>query len=230
MKTVFLILLVVNAAFFAFMRFSGSQAEESSRDHAPIQANKIKLLSLDQPLGASSAAPPAPAPTQMAAQQAVCLEWGSFAGSELIRVDQALASLKLGDKLIRQELADGHTFWVFLPAQRTRQAAEKKVAELKAMGIEDVSLVQENTDKWRNVVSLGVFSTEEAASKYLEQLNSQGVKNAKIEARAKATSHVNFLIQDASESVSADLVKLKLEFPGSELKAVACTNQKTPRA
>ena len=230
MKMVFLILLALNAAFFAFMQLSGSHVDESMHDHAPIQADKIKLLSLDQPLGVSSANPRASAPTQVAAQQAVCLEWGSFAGSELVRVEQALENLKLGDKLIRQELADGHTFWVFLPAQKTKQAAEKKVAELKAMGIEDVSVVQENTDKWRNVVSLGVFSTEEAASKYLAQLSSQGVKSAKLEARAKAASHVNFLIQDASDSVSADLVKLKLEFPGSELKAVACTNQKTPRA
>jgi hypothetical protein len=71
-------------------------------------------------------------------------------------------------------------------------------------------------------ISLGIFSTEEAAGKYLEQLRAKGVKSAVTGPRTQEIDATLFQIRDSSEAMSAQMAKLKLDFPGSELKAVEC--------
>ena len=58
MKWLFVILLLVNAGFFAYMQFGGRPSGESLEAHAPINDDKIKVL----PNVSSSTAIPTPTP------------------------------------------------------------------------------------------------------------------------------------------------------------------------
>jgi len=80
--------------------------------------------------------------------------------------------------------------------------------------------------KWRHAISLGVFSTQEAADKYLAELRTKNnVKSAKSGPRTLEEGHASMLIKASGENLESDLVKLKLDFPGTELKAVPCSNE-----
>ena len=79
-------------------------------------------------------------------------------------------------------------FWVFIPPLATKKEAEIKAAELKRLGVPEFFIVQDGAQA--RAISLGVFSTRDAANARLEQLRSKGVRSAKIGERpAKATSY-----------------------------------------
>lgn len=210
MRWIFFLLLLANVAFFGYMQFSGGRSGESLSGHAPLNADKVHLLGIAPP---PDAKPAKPAPQ-------VCLEWGSFANADLEQARQALEKLNLGDKVAVRDMGEHITYWVLIPPLKSKQDAEKKMAQLKALGVDDVALMPER-DKWHNAVSLGIFSTLESANKYLDEVRKKGVRSAKVEIRGKDAKQSLF-VKDASEAVSAELVKIKLDFPGSELKAVAC--------
>ena len=90
---------------------------------------------------------------------------------------------QLGEKLPafraqRSAQAGSSGFWVFIPPFATRREAESKAAELKKLGVPEFFVVQDGAQA--RAISLGVFSTREAASARLEQLRGKGVRSAKV--------------------------------------------------
>lgn len=224
MKWIFAILLVINILFFSMMQFGGSHGTESMRGHEPIKADKIKLLaeprktpdlaSVDMPIKSGDVAP-------VEAKPEICLEWGQFSGDTLKRVAQALEKLQLGEKLIQHKAEKSGGYWVYVTPRKTLKEAQKKVDELKRAGVSESYIVREPSTM-QYAVSLGIFSTAEAATKYLDQLREKGVKSAISGPRTQEIDASVFQIKDSGESMTAQLTKLKLDFPGSELKAVEC--------
>ena len=77
------------------------------------------------------------------------------------------------------------SFWVYIPPQPSRKDAENKAAELKKLGVPEFYIVQDGAQA--RAISLGVFSSKEAAKTRLEQLRGKGVRSAKVGERdAKA--------------------------------------------
>ena len=218
MKWIFWLLLLGNAALFGYAQLGGASSGESMRGHEPLQADKVRLLGI---------APPAKPKIAKPAPQ-VCLEWGAFDADQLAGVRQALDSLQLGGKLSEREVIGNPRYWVLIPPLKSPQEADKKLSQLKDLGVEEMALVQDN-DKLRNAISLGIFSSEEAAKKHLDALREKGVRSAKVEMHGKAAKRTSFYVHDASEALFADLVRIKQDFPVSELKAIACEAVTNPQ-
>mgnify|MGYP001370274451 CR=1 FL=1 len=216
MKWIFAILLVINILFFTAMNLGGSHGRETMRGHDPVKAENIKLLA-ESPQKAD----PASALSSIPAKPELCLEWGLFSGDNLRQAEQALETLQLGSKLVQYKTVKPDGYWVYITPRRTLQEAQKKEEELKKLGVPESFIIRENS-KWQYAISLGIFATEEAALKFLEQLREKGVKSAVAGARNQATDVASFQIKDMSETITAAVMKLKLDFPGSELKAVEC--------
>jgi hypothetical protein len=207
MRTLFFLLLLANAAYFAFdayrdILFPG----ESQLMQQQIRPEAIRLLAAAE-LGKPAKRDKAP----------VCVEWGAFAGGEAARAEEALAPLALGAKLVQRRIDDSAAWWVFIPPQGSRQAAAIKTAELKRLGIDDFFVVQEDP-KYRYAVSLGIFRTQEAAANHLEQLRAKGVRSAQVGARETQVQKTWFQVRDVPESVTAKLNELRQAFPGSEVR------------
>ena len=219
MRWVFALLLLGNIAFFAAMQLpQGKAGSEAMASHAPYLAEKIRLIAEDE---TPATAPSHPAATPVSPQ--VCLEWGLFAEQELVQARAALKPLKLGDSdiSVRSVPAKASSYWVYIPPLKSRPEANKKVEELKALGIQDSFVMQDN-NKWRYAVSLGVFSTQEAADKHLAELRAKNVKSAKSEPRTLEDDRSSMIIKAGGANIEAELVKLKQDFPATELKAVPC--------
>ena len=226
MKWIFAILLVINILFFTVMQLNSSHGREPMRGHEPVKAEKIKLLAEPQkapelalamsesPVKSGDGAP-------VEAKPEICLEWGQFSGDTLKRVTQALEKLQLGEKLIQRKAEKSGGYWVYVTPRKTLQEAQKKVDELKQLGVQESYIVREPS-VMQYAISLGIFSTAEAAAKYLDQLREKGVKSAVSGPRTQEIDATVFQIKDSGESMTAQLTKLKLDFPGSELKAVEC--------
>ena len=222
MKTVTFLLLLANVGFFAWIYLgAGRASDESQLMEQQLNPQAIQLLRADQvaALAAERAKQTAerakpPAKVTLAA----CLELGAFNPGDIGRVQQALEPLALGSRFSQRRAEEIVSYWVFMPPQRNRQAANQRATELKKLGVEDFFIVQEDT-KFRFAISLGVFKTEEAARSRLAGLRAKGVRAAQVGPRETSVQKVYFIVRDVPEALVSRLNDLRQSFAGSELKA-----------
>ena len=185
MRALFLLLIAANLAFFAWWRY-GTPADAApppppvSRQIDPEKLKVVPPGQLPAPAvvekkpAAAPAAAPAPAATPVA-----CMEWGSFTLADAPKAAQALEPLSLGERLAQRRTEETAGWWVFMPPQGSRQAAVRKAAELKKLGVTEYFIVQEEGE-FRWALSLGIFRTEEGAQARLAALRAQGVRTARV--------------------------------------------------
>jgi len=231
MRALFLFFVLANVLFLAWSRYFSPG--DASVDPAPlarqIEPDKLRVLRPGEtPAAASKAAPqaasapqpaPPPAPSKAAApaQQAACMEWGSFTLTDAPKAEQALQPLSLGARLGQRRTEELAGWWVFIPPQTTRQSAVKKASELKSLGVDEFFVVSEE-GPFRWAVSLGVFRNEDAAQARLKALRGQGVRSAQVGPRETLVPKVWLQVKDVDAATEARLREIARQIEGSELK------------
>lgn len=207
MRLLVLILLLVNLAFFAWVEYvPASPSGEAQLMAQQINPDAIRLLSAPQ-----LAVTRKPAPRLVS-----CIEWSGFSQEDAARAQEAILPLSPGVQISERKLEETTGWWVFMPPQPNRQGAVQKVDELKRLGVEEYFIVQEDV-KFRYAISLGIFRTEEAAQKKLEQLQGRGVRTARIGPRTTPVNRLSLQLRDLQESAQPKVVELIKEFPGTTL-------------
>lgn len=157
------------------------------------------------------------AKTDKAGEQ--CLAWHNLANGDADHLQGQLARKWAGVKVSRQQLPASGPYWVFVPPLTNKAAAERKAAELKGIGVTDFFIVQEAGSN-HLAISLGVFSSEQAAKDRLEVLRGQGVRSAQVGPRnpppATIEAHGNETQIAALRRAAATLMPKNA--------AAACTN------
>jgi hypothetical protein len=149
-----------------------------------------------------------------------CFEWGSFTVADASRAEKTLEPLALGPRLAHRRIEETAGWWVFMPPQGSRAAAQKKAIELKARDVDDYFIVQEE-GPWRWALSLGVFRTEEAAQARLAALREQGVRSAQVAARDTVVPKVWLQVKGVDGALQARLKEAARGMEGSELRECA---------
>jgi hypothetical protein len=227
-RTVFFLLLFANIGFLAWIYFGAGRAStEAQLMEQQLNPQAIRLLSAEQlaALAAERAkqaterakpSPPPPPPPKVVAV-AACLELGAFNPGDVARVQQVLEPLALGPKLSQRRAEEIANYWVFMPPQGSRPAANRKSAELRKLGVEDFFIVQEDA-KFRFAISLGVFKNAEAAQARLAELRAKGVRTARVGPRETPVQKVYFTVREVPDALVSRLNELSQGLPGSELK------------
>lgn len=188
-----------------------------SASHVP--ANPARAAS--SPPSASTAQAVKPASAALKQDGLVCLEWGDFSGTDLKRATEALSALQLGEKLSERQIQYDKGYWVYIPPLKNKAAANRKTAQIKALGIKEYFIVQD-TSAMRYAISLGVFKTRETAQNYLNELNAKGVRAVRVGERSSKLKTTVFRLNGVDAPTEAKLAITKKGFPGSELKNVPC--------
>ncbi len=224
MRVLFLLLVLANAAFFAWTRLyapaAGADPAPLARQISPEKMRVVQpgeLARESRPRAATLAAAPAaeaPPPARLK-----CIEWGAFAQGEAARAESALAPLALGERVTQRRTEETAAWWVFIPpsAGNARQAAARKAGELKKLGVHDYFIVQEDGAN-RGAVSLGVFRSEEAAQARLAALREQGVRSARVGERETQVPKVWLQVKGVDAPLEARLREIAQQAPGSELR------------
>lgn len=216
MRMLFLVLLLANLVGLAYIRYAESRAGADAQiTLLQISPEKLKLLKPGGKDKAAAAQPSSPPPPALA-----CLEWGRFAAEDASRAAAALARFDLADKLSQREVSDAG-WWVYLPPLKTKAEADRKASEVKALGVDDLYVVPENS-QWRFALALGTFRTAEAANNRLAQLRQKGLRGAAVGPRGAIRSI--FVIRDPGDAVAAKIAGLAVDFPNAQLKAIACAD------
>lgn len=204
-----------------------SPASAPSAVSAPLHAPAMEKSTVSAPAGVSGTLPAPTPPLRISAaapgaavKAASCMEWGEFSGTDLARATKALAALNLGDRLAQRTAEYASGYWVYIPPLENKAAVNRKIAQFKALGVEDYFVVPE--PKGTYMISLGVFKTHEAAKNYLVTLQKKGVRPAKVGERKRILKFTVFEIKRVDSTAAVRLAALQKEFKGSELKSLSC--------
>ncbi|OFZ99607.1 MAG: hypothetical protein A3H35_17035 [Betaproteobacteria bacterium RIFCSPLOWO2_02_FULL_62_17] len=212
MRLLVLILLLVNVAFYAWVEYvPESSSAEGQLMAQQINPESIRLLSASRLAAARK--PEAP-------KTVSCIEWSGFGRDDAARAQEAVLALSPGMQITERKLEETTGWWVFMPPQASRQGAVQKVEELKRLGIDEYFIVQEDA-KFRFAISLGIFRSEEAAQKKLEQLQGRGVRTARVGPRTTPVNRLSLQLRDVQEGAQPKVVELVKEFPGTTFRDCA---------
>lgn len=207
MRTAFFVLLFANAAFFAYRFYVTHYANAATDPIAQqIQPERIRIVQPEEL-------------ARLAASRrgVACIELGPVAAAEAARAEEAVGALAGGLKVSQRRVDEAARWWVYIPPLPTRAAANQRVAELKKQGVDDSSLINDDP-VWRNAISLGVFSSEDAASRRVDELKRRGVRGAQAAPREGRGARVYVQLRDAPEPVRLRFVDLKDGFPGADVR------------
>lgn len=191
-----------------------SQAERGDFAVREKNRDEIKLIAVTPPVMAAKRAQENRTAIQ-ALVGAACVEFSGIVPGEAQKAREAFAAMQLGDRLTERRLEEVSRYWVYV-ALRDRKAADNAMAELKKKGVNDVSLRPDNT------ISLGVFSTEEAARRYLAQVESKGVRGAEQGPFTKELRELVMLVKEPDSELLQRLTLLQRDYANTQLRAVGC--------
>ena len=118
---------------------------------------------------AETAPEPAPPTAQFA-----CLRIGNIATQTTQKA--MLDAVEQGQGKVMDKGTEQGTkinYWVLLPPAKSRQAASKVAAQLKAKGVKDFYLVRD--DENTNAISLGVYSSESSVKRRQREIRDLGI-------------------------------------------------------
>lgn len=125
-----------------------------------------------------------PAPDAVAPQ--ACVIFSGLSADQIRELSARIAKAGSGFKLSEGRSDVPSSWWVHVPSLGSKDAAEKKAAELRKLGVADLFIMQE-AGPAQFAISLGLYKSEVAAGRQLEALKEKGVRGAQVLARGGAS-------------------------------------------
>ncbi len=183
MKALVFLLVLGNLLFLAFAGgyFGAPDNPDAGRVGQQLVPERVRVVGYDQ-------TPPARAEVEKLVAEApppaepeeLCLVWEHLPADEADRLASTLAEKLAGIRVERRAVpVEGAGWWVMVPPLANKTEADKKVGELKELGINDLFVVRD-AGSYQFAISLGVFSTEKGGQEHLGRLKAKGVKSAKL--------------------------------------------------
>jgi hypothetical protein len=201
-KILVFLLVLANLLFYAFSQgvFGHADNPDAARVQQQINPEGLRIVARDEAPAAPVPETPPPAPAVPAPEAApLCLAWSGLSAVEAER----LAAL-FGERFAAYAVAypaneaggtDGKSWWVYMPPLADRAAAERKTAELRALGVRDYFILPDGLNRF--AISLGIFSSEKAAREYLGELQGKGVRSARVGPRPDKAGRVTLELRGA---------------------------------
>ena len=224
MKLLVWLLVLFNVGLLAYFNMDLILPQPVVADRS-IQPEKLKILSAkDLEAMPKKEAPPAvtaavAAPAE--AQATSCYKWGNFTKTNLPAAQVVLARLGLQGEVNQEQGAqEDRRFWVYYPPLKNAELAKQKAAEIKALGVQELIIVQDS--QWRHAISFGLFQDEQLAINLLNDLHAKGIKGATKTLRSPGKSLSSLLIKAVTAEAALELHKVKPEFIGTDIVPAAC--------
>ena len=223
MKLLVWLLVFLNVGLLVYFNLDVIAPKPATVDRS-IQPEKLKILSqaeLDAMPQKTASVAVETANVAVADAATSCYKWGNFTKTNLPAAQVVLVRLGL-QSIVNQEqsAAEDRRFWVYYPPLKSAELAQQKADEIKAMGVDELFIVQDS--QWRNAISFGLFQDEQLASSLLNDLLEKGVKGATKALRSPGKSLNSLLIKSVNAGAALELQKIKPEFVGTEFVLAAC--------
>ena len=172
-------LLLANAGYYAYtqgwLRSAGLVTPEQAEPQRLQQQIRPETLKVLRAQGATNNPTPPPAPAAAPADAGECLQAGVFDDKQAAALRTAAAALPPGSWSLEPTPITGR-WMIYMGRFDDQDTLDKKRAELRARKVD----FDRAGGTLEPGLSLGRFSTEEAAQRGLTALNAQGVRTARV--------------------------------------------------
>lgn len=213
MKRIAWILLVANVAVAGFFIGRDYWPQAPSERTAPLNVDRLSLRNQGE-------AAPKPAPQISGQREPLCVEWRGLGPEEFVQVREQLKGLA-GERVMSfAEVPLETRHWVIFPPLPSAETAAAKLEELVASGLQDVFVIRDGV--WRNAISLGLFASNDAARRRVQEVEDKGVHGTRIELVPRQGTAFYFVIRSEDPEALKGLGGLGQSFPNSVQSRVAC--------
>jgi hypothetical protein len=213
-RFLFFLLLLATLGFGAHLWLSAA-AEKHDFSTRERNRDEVRIVAVTPPPVAARDAEDTRRTVQSLAG-AACVEFSGIAAVDAPRARDAFAALKLGERLVERRVEEITRYWVFVAPVSDRRTAEANMAQLRRQGVSEMSIRPDNA------ISLGVFSTEDAARRYQSSLEAKAVKGADSGPFTKEMREIVMLVREPDTETVARLALLQRDYTGAALRAVPC--------
>lgn len=184
MRVLVFLLVLGNVLFLAYAGgyFGGPDNPDAGRVGQQLMPERVRVVGYGQspPARADVEKAVAEAPPPPAEPEELCLFWEHLPADDADRLASTLAEKLAGIRVERRAVpVEGAGWWVMVPPLANKAEADKKVGEIKELGVNDLFVVHDAGPN-QFAISLGVFSTEKGGQEHLGRLKAKGVKSAKL--------------------------------------------------
>lgn len=157
------------------------------------------------PQGEMSPQPAAPAPVPETSAPPGCVAFGGVSAAQLDEIKARSAGAGPGFKLTESRSGAVSSWWVHVPSLGSKEAAERKAAEIRKLGVDDLFIVQDPGPA-QFAISLGLYKNEVQANRLLESLREKGVRSAQVAGRGASVLRVELRgPSDSLATLASDL-------------------------
>ncbi len=214
MRLFFLLLILLNIALFAYFN-TDVIVPKPVVVNKELNADMVRLLAEKDLIALTKKATNAVS-NKLTQADSGCYQWGDFSSNNLSAAQMILVELGLQSDVKKGSIQkQARRFWVYYPPLKTAALAQQKAGEIKALGIDELYIVQDL--KWRNAISFGLFTEEAHAIALLKWLKTKGVNNAKKTLRTQEKALASLLVKGVSEGAALQLYKMQPEFVGTRI-------------
>lgn len=180
MRAFVFLLILSNLLFLAWTHgYLGSSSDaDALRVQQQLLADRVKIVARDE-FPAELVKSDKVAKPEEKKDAEICFSMSELPEADGLRVEELLAGKWGTFKAARTVVEASPSYWVFIPPAESKADVDKKVAELKKLNVPEFFVIQEGGPNNR-AISLGLFSSKEAASARLEVLRGKGVRTAKV--------------------------------------------------
>ncbi len=164
---------------------------------AVVQSPPLDASTVEEKVEAPAPVPPVPAPEALAPQ--ACVVFSGLSADQAHELSARIAKAGTGFTLAESRSEAPSSWWVHVPSQGSKEASDKKAAELRRLGVDDLFIMQEAGPN-QFAISLGLYKNEQAATRHLEALKEKGVRSAQIVTRGAGT--VRLEVKGPSDSLA----------------------------
>jgi hypothetical protein len=213
-RFLFFLLMVANTALAAhlWMEHQKPAAGPPLRELAPDSLRIIGVV--DGVAAAQEMERFAQLQRSLAASPCAELSGVGVVGSAKAR--ELIGALDIAARVSERRIEEVTKYSVFMPPSTTRRVLEEAVAQLKAKNVKDYQVLGDNS------ISLGVFATEEAASRHLADMEKKGVKGARVGGRSRELKDIVFVVKQPDVDLAGRLLMLARDLPGGKWAGAAC--------
>ena len=182
MRVIVFLLILANLLLYAFAGgyFGQPENPDSGRVARQLAADRMRIVGYGQKPPAKGNGERQSAEAARAEPDELCLLWDHLPAADADRLASTLAEKFTGIRVERRAVAaEGAGTWVMVPPQGSKAEAERKISELKELGVKDLLIIQEAGPN-QFAISLGVFSSEKGGQERLAELRAKGVRTARL--------------------------------------------------
>ena len=188
---------------------SHGEPERLSNQLNPEKIHLVPDLPPPAERAAAARVPAAPAPVPAPAAPEVappaCVAFGGLSSEQAAQLSARITKAGAGFKIAESRVGAPSSWWVHVASQGSKEAAERKAAELRDLGVGELFIVQDAGAN-QYAISLGLFKSEVSAKRHLAMLRDKGVRSAQIATRGSGAVRIEVRgPSDSLASVASDL-------------------------